>query len=86
MVTPRREVRDAGLLELCVGHRFHADAHREMETHNIIDRIDVFPLPEAPMSRTLHHASVSEVRLSSAALDEMHTFFFMVNGGLTPRQ
>ena len=54
MVAPRRDVSEAGLFEL----RYDAQQSRsapsvQEQTHKIRDRMDVFPLPDAPMRRTL---------------------------------
>ena len=53
MVAPRRDVSEAGLFEL----RYDAQKSRsapsvQEQTHKIRERMDVFPLPDAPMRRT----------------------------------
>jgi len=63
MVAPRREVSDAGLFELQAyvlsgqrrglsppGSRFQRE--RESGTHKMRERMEVFPLPDAPIRRT----------------------------------
>jgi hypothetical protein len=64
MVAPRREVSEAGLLELCnykgkknrriliVLALSQPRASRERVTHKMRERMEVFPLPDAPMRRT----------------------------------
>lgn len=55
MVAPNRDVRDAGLLEL-VQRPLTGVLCRWMvrgSAHKIMDRMEVFPLPDAPIKSTL---------------------------------
>jgi hypothetical protein len=55
MVAPSRDVRDAGLLEL-VQRPLTGDPVWWMVcrlAHKIMDRMEVFPLPDAPIKSTL---------------------------------
>ena len=51
IVAPKRDVREAGLFELIARYVDMLAPHRE-NAHKMRERIDVFPLPDAPMSRT----------------------------------
>lgn len=54
MVAPSREVKEAGLFELSGDVNRKGKLLQTQNAHKINDRIDVFPLPDAPMRSTWH--------------------------------